>query len=81
MTDIFQMPNPVHPLLPFTYLVVLGNGVLFPAIYCTVRGIPDDIAQTRSLARRGQIGARYAVTSWAAFAAASMWVLVLHAVR
>ncbi len=71
----------VHPLLPLAYLMVLGNGVLAPAIYCAVRGIPYDIAKIWSLAQRGEIGARYTVISWAAFAAASVLVLVLYAAR
>ncbi|ODS67018.1 MAG: hypothetical protein ABS37_01500 [Acidovorax sp. SCN 65-108] len=79
MTFIFQRPSQVHPLLPLTYLVVLGNGV--PAIYCAARGIPYDITKIWSLAKHGQIGARYTVISWAAFAAASVLVLVLYGVR
>ena len=81
MTFIFQMLYQVHPLLPLAYLIVLGNGVLAPAIYCAARGIPYDITTIWSLAKRGQIGARYTVISWAAFAAASVLVLVLYGVR
>ncbi|WP_140426758.1 hypothetical protein [Acidovorax sp. Root267] len=81
MTFIFQMLYQVHPLFPLAYLIVLGNGVLAPAIYCAVRGIPYDITKIWSLAKRGQIGARYVVISWAAFAAASVLVLVLGAAR
>jgi hypothetical protein len=81
MTFIFQMLYQAHPLLPLAYLIVIGNGVLTPAIYCAVRGIPFDLTKIGSLAKRGEIGARYTVVSWAALAAASVSVLVLHGVR
>lgn len=79
MTLIFQTLYQVHPLLPLAYLVVLGNGLLGPAVYCAVRGIPYDITKIWSLAKRGQIGARYAVISWAVLAAATVAVLALNA--
>lgn len=81
MAFIFQTLYQVHPLLPLAYLIVLGNGVLAPAIYCAVRGVPYDITKIWSLAKRGQIGARYTLISWAAFGAASVLVLILAVVR
>jgi hypothetical protein len=75
MTHIFQVLYQVHPLLPLVYLVVLGNGLLGPAIYCAVRGVPYDIAQIWSLAKRGQAGARYVFVSWAVFAVLTILVL------
>jgi|GEM_PF-7114882 len=81
MTHIFQVLYQVHPLLPLVYLGVLGNGLLGPAIYCAVRGIPYDITQIWSLAKRGQTGARYVVISWAAFAVLTVLVLAFGAVR
>ena len=81
MTHIFQVLYQVHPLLPLAYLAVLGNGLLGPAIYCAVRGIPYDIKQIWSLAKRCQKGARYVVISWAAFAALTVLVLAFGAVR
>lgn len=79
MTIIFEVLYQVHPLLPLVYLVVLGNGLLGPAVYCAVRGIPYDVSKIWSLAKLGQIGATYAVISWAALAAVSISGLILGA--
>jgi hypothetical protein len=81
MTQIFHGLYPVHPLFPFVYLLVLGNGLLGPAIYCAVYGIPYDLAQICARARRGHKGARYVVHSWATFAALTVLVLAVGAAR
>lgn len=80
MIFTFQMFYQTQPLFPLAYLIVLGKGVLTPAVYCAARGVPSDITKIWSVAKRGQIGARYAVIAWAAFAAASVLSPVLHVV-
>jgi hypothetical protein len=77
MNQLFETLYAAHPLLPLAYLALLGNGLLGPAIYSALRGIPYDIGQIWTLAKRGQIGARYVVASWAALVAVTVLMLAI----
>jgi len=77
MSTIFQTLYNLHPLLPMVYLVIMGNGLIGPAIYCAVCRVPYDITRILELAREGAHGARYALFSWGFFAVASVLAIAL----
>lgn len=77
MNFLFETLYTGHSLLPLACLAMLGNGLIGPAVYSAVRGIPYDIRQVWTLTQRGQIGARYAVAWWAALVAVTVPVLAM----
>ena len=81
MNFLFETLYAVHQLLPLAYLAILGNGLIGPAVYSASRGMPYDIGQIWTLAKRGQMGARYVVASWAALVAVTVFVLAIGVMR
>jgi len=81
MKYIFNPLYDLHPLLPIFWLLLLGNGLLAPAIFSTLAKIPYDIGKIWRLARDGSKGAKYAVWSWAVLVVATLATFMLAALR
>ena len=78
MKAVFIALYAVHPVAPLLFLLILGNGMLAPALYHAMAKVPFSIEAIQERAKGGSLSARYAYYSWLLLASTSCLVVLLR---